>query len=151
MQVPSGWNFTSATIPVWSVKVWIKLFEFTSQRRTVLSSLPEAIIRASNENWAFLIQFVWPFRVWTNFLPLQTTSWLFYHQKQRANKNHRSWIKYFLQELNDLSKYKKTLLRCCSKVLLYYLLMQMPIMFLLGSQRHHRLSLCVPRIFEGGN
>ena len=68
MHVPSGWNLTSETIPVWSVKEWIWLFEVTSQSLTVLSSLPEAIILASNENWALLIQLVWPFSVYTNFL-----------------------------------------------------------------------------------
>lgn len=57
MQVPSGWNLTELTPPLWSVKARIKAFDVTSQSLTWRSSDPEQISRVSGENSADLIQF----------------------------------------------------------------------------------------------
>lgn len=56
IQVPSGWNLTELMMCSWSSKLFIKLFSFTSQSFTVLSSEPETISLVSGENWQDLIQ-----------------------------------------------------------------------------------------------
>ena len=56
MHVPSGWKRTELTTPSWSENVWTNDLDVTSQRRTVRSSLPDTISRASGANWAVRTQ-----------------------------------------------------------------------------------------------
>lgn len=57
IQVPSGWNLTELTTPLWSSNVLISYLDEKSQSLTFRSSEPDAINLVSAENWQALIQF----------------------------------------------------------------------------------------------